>query len=69
MSFVHSWLWKQNGGQCDWASRSNESGGPVITGSKLQVGEQLNTIVERFNHYSAGIDFSRQNLTSIDVRF
>ena len=21
MSFLHSWLWKQNGGQCDWASR------------------------------------------------
>ena len=26
-------------------------------------------IFQRFNPYSAGIDFSRQNLTSVDVRF
>ena len=26
-------------------------------------------VVQRFNPYSAGIDFSRQNLTSTDVRF
>ena len=26
-------------------------------------------IFQRFNPYSAGMDFSRQNLTSVDVRF
>ena len=26
-------------------------------------------LVSIFNSYSAGIDFSRQNLTSVDVRF
>ena len=26
-------------------------------------------LFQRFNPYSAGIDFSRQNLTSVDVRF
>ena len=36
MSFLHSWLWKQNGGQCDWASRSKiELGSPVIQGIYL----------------------------------
>ena len=29
----------------------------------------LNKITWRFNLYSAGIDFRRQNLTSVDVRF
>ena len=28
VSFLHSWLWKQNGGQCDWAyGKVNELGG------------------------------------------
>ena len=26
-------------------------------------------IYQRFNRYSSGIDFSRQNLTYVDVRF
>ena len=26
-------------------------------------------ICQRFNYHSAGIDFKRQNLTSVDVRF
>ena len=26
-------------------------------------------LIQWFNPYSAGIDFSRQNLTSVDVRF
>ena len=34
MVFLQSWLWKQNGGQCDWAyGEINEVGGPVIPGN------------------------------------
>ena len=33
MSFLRSWLCKQNGDQCDWASAVNELGGPVIPGT------------------------------------
>ena len=33
MSFLHSRLWKQNGGQCDWAyGEVNDLGGPAIPG-------------------------------------
>ena len=32
-------------------------------------GENIHVITVRGNPYSAGIDFSRQNLTSIDVEF
>ena len=35
--------------------------GPVVKGLNLKV-------LIAFNPYSAGIDFSRQNLTSVDVR-
>ena len=37
--------------------------------TQLQVGENVNYATLRINPYSAGIDFSRQNLTSVDVRF
>ena len=36
--------------------------------TQLQMGEFFFSIY-LFNSYSAGIDFSRQNLTSVDVRF
>ena len=32
MSLLHSWLWKQNGDQCDWASRSEWVRRPSHTG-------------------------------------
>ena len=32
MSFLHSWLCKQNGGQYDGPSAVDELGGPVIPG-------------------------------------
>ena len=37
---------------------------------QLQMGENLNYLIcdLRVNHYSVGINFSRQNLTSVDVR-
>ena len=31
--YTYSWLWKQNGGQYDWACAVNKLGGPVIPGS------------------------------------
>ena len=31
--------------------------------------KELTKAFDDFNPYSAGIDFSRQNLTSVDVRF
>ena len=39
--------------------------------TQLHVGENLNLLMYHFNPYTAGIDFSRQNLTSVhvDVRF
>ena len=38
MSLLHSWLWKQNGGQCDWAyGNVRELGGPVIPGGKTYI--------------------------------
>ena len=35
MSFLHSWLWKQNGGQCDGASRSKWVRRPSHTGYSI----------------------------------
>ena len=35
----------------------------------LKVSETLDYFFWRFNPYNAWIDFSRQNLTSVDVRF
>ena len=40
-----------------------------VNETHLQVGENLNKLRIKVNSYSAGIDFSRQNLTSVDVRF
>ena len=30
--------------------------------TQLKVGENLNYLIQRFDHYSGGIDFRRQNL-------
>ena len=35
--------------------------------TQLQVGENLNYLIQRFNPYIAGIDFRRQNLTSHNI--
>ena len=37
--------------------------------TQLQVDEKLNYLIWHLNPYSAGIEFSRQNLASVDVRF
>ena len=42
MSVLHSWLWKQNGAQCDWAyGEVNELGGTVIPGTKWSLQLQI----------------------------
>ena len=42
MSFLHSWLLKQNGGQCDWVyGKLNELGGPVILGNPKLINEEI----------------------------
>ena len=36
---------------------------------RVQFETKYRPVYSKFNPYSAGIDFSRQNLTSVDVRF
>ena len=56
MSFLHSWLWKQNGGQCDWAyGKVNELGGPVILGKFTR--EYMYTVKVDIPSYS-GLKYS-----------
>ena len=52
--------------QC-WASV--EDGGPTLNHHWVYCFVQFFNDNQAFNPYSAGTDFSRQNLTSIDVRF
>ena len=42
MSFLHSWLCKKNGGQCDWAcGKVNDLGGPVIPGNSFRATSRI----------------------------
>ena len=42
---------------------------PKFVSTEFLVVSRPTEYVRVINHYSAGIDFSRQNLTSTDVRF
>ena len=51
------------------AHRYPISAGQLLIVEKCLTLSSLSTTIVIFNPYSAGVDFSRQNLTSVDVRF
>ena len=57
--------------QCTWMIRVKEDSMILMHFEVLDMGQsgQFVFIRPHFNPYSAGIDFSRENLTSVDVRF